>query len=144
MGDAFFVLVAAIAVFSFLYLATVVGRIARKVTEQYDLFSAVIAQVNNLDKKVKRTVELLDDIRSGRGSEADCHRMFSEAEGQKAALFQILKRGGDSAKAVRIASGLKKEVLRLYQDVIREFPDSKEAQIARERCEEIEKTAQNV
>lgn len=120
------------------YLLSATNRTARRLTEYLDLFRAIIAQINNLDKKIKRQVDVLEDIRAGRGPEADCVRMFGEAEDQKAALFQLLKRS-DSVHANKIATGLKREVLRLYQEVIQRFPDSQEARIARERCEEIER-----
>lgn len=123
---------------AFLYFSTVLTRILRRTSEFHDLAAAMIAQINNLDKKVKRAVEVLEDMRAGRGPESDCERMFGEAEEQKAALFQLIKRS-ESLQATHIASGLKKEVLRLYQEVIRRFPESREATIARERCEEIER-----
>lgn len=138
MEKALLVLVVSLGSIGFLYITTQIARILRRLGEYHDLAAAVIAQINNLDKKVKRQVELLEDIRSGRGPESDCERMFGEAEEQKAALFQLIKRS-ESLTAAHIALGLKKEVLRLYQEVIRRFPESREASIARERCDEIER-----
>lgn len=138
MSAAYFVVIMAFAVMAFLYLSSLATRLVRRSSEYHDLLAAMIAQINNLDKKVKRQVEILEDIRAGRGPESDCERMFGEAEEQKAALFQLLKRS-DSVHATQIATGLKREVLHLYQDVIRRFPESHEATIARDRCDEIEK-----
>ncbi len=138
MERALLVLVVSLGTMGFLYLTTLIARILRRMGEYHDLAAAVIAQINNLDKKVKRQVEILEDMRAGRGPESDCERMFGEAEEQKAALFQLIKRS-DSTTAAHIALGLKKEVIRLYQEVIRRFPDSREAMVARERCDEIER-----
>ena len=126
-------------VFGFFYVAALLGRIVRRATEQHDLMSALIAQISHLDKKIKRSVEVLEDIRDGRGAESDCHRLFSEAEEQKAALFQLLQRS-QSERANQIAAGLKREVLGLYNELIRQFPTTREATIARERCAEIEES----
>jgi hypothetical protein len=134
--------VCALFVFGFFYIAALISRIARRATDQHDLMSALIGQVRHLDKKLKRSVDLLEDIRDGRGPESDRHRLFGEAEEQKAALFQLLKRSS-SERANQIAVELKREVLRLYTDLIRRFPGTREATIARERCEEIETAIPN-
>ncbi len=143
MPDPLLFFLCALFVFGFFYMAALVGRIARRTTEQHDLMSALIAQIRHLDKKLKRSVDLLEDIRNGQGPESDCHRLFSEAEEQKAALFQLLQRSS-SERANQIATGLKREVLRLYNDLIRQFPETREATIARQRCEEIEESIRDL
>jgi hypothetical protein len=120
-----------------IWLALQSGRLLARLQEVIGYLGVLSAQSSQLNKREKRIVQLLEDIRAGRGESGDLARTFSEAEEQKVAFYQLHERT-DSPQGQTLAEGIRKTAIKLYQDIIERFPESQEAEVARERIAQFE------
>ncbi len=119
------------------WLSLQAGRLLSKLQEVIAILGVLSAQTNQLTKREKRVIELLEDIRADRGEAGDLTRTFNEAEEQKVAFYQLHDRT-DSAQSQTLAAGVKQTATKLYQEIIDQFPETKEAEVARQRIGEFE------
>ena len=116
-------------------LVTQVARTYGRLEVVARTLGVVSAQTERQVRLEKRLVDLLEDLRAGRGEEGDLARAFSEAEEQKVAFFKLSRQTDE--QSIELAHGVRRTATALYQEIIERFPDSREAQIARETLADL-------